>query len=84
MGSIWLVAGLLFTVAWAVCHLVLLVEAFKEDVWKGAVGLVCGLYLLYFAIAELEHDYKWPLILGWLFAGGIGGKLLQMGLPMPR
>lgn len=58
-----------------VCWLIILIDAFKDEIWKGIVGLLCGLYLLYYAIVEFDHERKWLIVLGWLFAGGIAAAI---------
>jgi hypothetical protein len=52
--------------------IVVLVNMFQDTVWKGVLGLFCGLYLLYYAIFELDHEYKWLLVIGILCPAGIG------------
>lgn len=66
-----------------VCAIFILIEAFKSAVWKGIVGLFCGLYLLYFAFTEFQHEKKGMIIAGWLVAGILGGVLINMGAPRP-
>ena len=56
-----------------VCAIIILIDAFKDAIWKGLVGLLCGLYLLYYAFVEFDHEHKWLIILGWLL--GIGGGI---------
>ncbi len=68
--------GLLLIVS-VVCWVILLIAAFKAEVWKGIAGFFCGLYLLYFAITEYQADNKW-LIVGGCFGSGILANLLFM------
>ncbi|HLK58156.1 MAG TPA: hypothetical protein VKU00_16435 [Chthonomonadaceae bacterium] len=67
MGWIGLLMGIFGLVSW----IVVLVAMFQDEVWKGIVGLLCGLYALYYAVFELEHDLKWLLVIGMLCFGGI-------------
>ena len=53
------------------------IDAFKNEVWKGIVGFLCGLYLLYYAIAEYQAANKWLIVGIWL-AGGIIGSGIMM------
>jgi len=52
------------------CSIFILVEMFKDEIWKGFVGLFCWLYFLYYALFEFDHDWKWPLVLVAVFGGG--------------
>lgn len=60
------ILGAVASVLSFVCWFVILIDAFKKEVWKGVVGLICGLYLLYYAIAEFEHEKKWLIVFLWL------------------
>jgi uncharacterized membrane protein HdeD (DUF308 family) len=66
-------------IAALICGVIILIAAFKDEIWKGVVGLLCGLYLLYYGIVEFNHPNKW-LIVGIAFLGGaIGSFLIRMG-----
>jgi hypothetical protein len=70
--------GFVFSLAAGVCGLIIIVEAFQNEVWKGIVCFFCGLYLLYYAIVEYSSPNK-GLILGiWLLGGIIGGVLINL------
>jgi hypothetical protein len=43
--------------------LVILVHAFKDEIWKGLLCLFCGPYWLYYSIFDFEHEKKWPIVL---------------------
>jgi hypothetical protein len=58
-----------------VCGIIILIDAFKNEVWKGIVGLLCGLYLLYYAFAEYESEKKTLIVAGWLIPSIISGVL---------
>ena len=89
------VLGYLFILAGFVCQIIILIDAFKNEVWKGLVGFFCGLYLLYYAIAEYQAENKWLIVGLWLggtivgsglmMAGGVGamGSLPHAGAPLP-
>ena len=63
-----LVAGLVGIIS-LICWVLILIEAFQDELWKGFVGLLCGLYLLYYALFEFEHENKWLIVIG-AFGGG--------------
>ena len=71
-----ILAGLLGLVGF-VCAVIILIDAFKNEVWKGVVGLICGLYLLYYAFTEFQNPNK-PLILAGYLIGILGGIGLNM------
>lgn len=73
------VIGLLLSILGLVCAIIILIDAFKDAIWKGLVGLLCGLYLIYYAFVEFDHEKKWLIILGWLVGIG-GGVLARMDL----
>lgn len=60
-------------------YILILIEAFKDSVVKGIFCLLCGLYMLYFALVDFEHEHKVLVILFWLFGGAIAGALMSMG-----
>ena len=62
-----------------VCWVLLLIAAFRDEIWKGVVGLLCSLYLLYYGIVEFQHPQKWPIVLTYLIGGLIAGVLYNMG-----
>lgn len=55
--------------------IIILIDMFQDEVWKGLVGLLCGFYLLYYAFFDFEHDNKWLII-----ACSIGGSAISQGL----
>lgn len=63
------ILGFVLGIASFVCWIIILIAAFKDEVWKGIVGLICWLYLLYFGLFEFDHEYKWPVFLVWVFGG---------------
>lgn len=73
------ILGLIFLLLGIVCGIVILIDAFNDELWKGLVGLFCGLYLLYYALFEFDHEKKWLIIAGWLLGGTIGGVLYRLG-----
>jgi len=89
------IIGALLVLASLVGWLIILIDAFKNEVWKGLVGFFCGLYLLYYAIAEYQAENKWLIVGLWLggtivgsglmMAGGVGamGSLPHAGAPLP-
>ena len=56
-----------------VCNIIILIDAFQNEVWKGILCLVCAFYLLYYMFAEFSHEKKGLILAGSLGAGIIGG-----------
>ena len=70
-----MLAAFAFGIAGLVCWIIILVEAFKDEIWKGIVGLLCGLYLLFYALFEFEHENKWLIVLV-----AFGGSAIATGI----
>lgn len=71
--------GGICSIASLVCWIILLIAAFKDEIWKGVVGLLCGLYLLYWGIVEFDHPNKWPIVIIYAVGSFVAGVLYQMG-----
>jgi hypothetical protein len=83
MGTILAIVGSLISL---VCWIIILIAAFKDEIWKGVVGLICGLYLLYYAFVEFDHENKWLIILGALLGTALGvvGQVMMGGAALSR
>ena len=82
MGVLLVAVSIVMLMAWVVCWFLILREAYEDETWKALLGFFVPLYLLYYGIAEFEHDRKWPIVL-WYFLGSvIGGLVMQAGLAM--
>jgi hypothetical protein len=44
--------GAAFGIGGFVCGIIILIEAFKDEVWKGFVCLLCGFYMLWYALCS--------------------------------
>lgn len=75
--------GFVFLLIGAGCSIFILIAAFRDEIWKGVVGLVCGLYLLYYGIVEFDAPNKWLIVAGAFFGGAIGSALIHAGTPTP-
>lgn len=58
-----MVLAILFGLLALGVSVIFLVEMFQDAVWKGIVGLLCGLYMLYYILFESEHEHKWLLLI---------------------
>ena len=72
------VLSLVFGLAGLVCSIIILIDAFEDALWKGLLCLFCGLYGLYFALAEFDHKNKWLIVAGALIFGGLSSGLRFM------
>lgn len=78
-----LLFGLLAAVAaivGIVCWIIILIDAFQDSVWKGLLFFLCGLYGLYYALFEFEHENKWLIVILAFFSSSIAGGLLRFGM----
>ena len=76
MGSIGMSsASLAFSLVFLVCWVIILIDAFKNEWWKGLLCFFCFLYMLYYAFAEFQNDKKALIIALWL-----GSMVLSWGL----
>lgn len=78
MEIVKLLFAILFGIAGFVAAIIILIEAFKDQIWKGLVCLLCGFYMLYYAIFDFEHENKWLLVLLWLGGGGIAAGIMRI------
>src|SRR4051812_25264218 len=74
MGSLLMLIGVVLSLVGFVCGIMILINAFQNEIWKGIVSILCGLYLLYYAFVEYDGDNKALILIGWL-VGGTGGWL---------
>ncbi|MCW5936279.1 MAG: hypothetical protein KIT11_03105 [Fimbriimonadaceae bacterium] len=72
------ILGSLFAIVSLVCSIIILIDAFKSAIWKGIVGILCGLYLLYYGIVEFKHPNKTVILAVWLISAILGGGLSVM------
>jgi hypothetical protein len=75
MGVPLVAVGVICSIASLVAFVVVLIDAFQDEIWKGLASFLCGLYLIYYAIVEFENDRK-GLIVAALFLGGLAGSYL--------
>ena len=75
MNSLLSVLSALFAIAGAAAWIFILIDAFKDAIWKGVVFLLCGLYGLYYSLFEFEHNDKLLILLI-----AYGGSTISAGL----
>ena len=80
MGTVFLLAGLLFMLAGFVCVLYILFDAAMNPSWgRSVLWLLTGAGFVYYILFEFENRFKW-LVTGGAVAGlALGGKLFMMG-----
>lgn len=78
MEIIKLLFAAVFGLAGLVASIIILIEAFKDEIWKGIVCLLCGLYMLYFMLFDFEHEHKWLLVILSLFGSGIAYGIMRI------
>jgi hypothetical protein len=72
MATLLMVLGGAACIASSVCAIIVLIDAFSNEVWKGILGLFCGLYLLIYAFTEYQGNNKGLILAGWLLGGVVG------------
>ncbi len=72
------IAALVFAIAGIVGWIIILIEAFKDEIWKGVLFLLCGLYGLYYAIFDFEHENKWLIVILALAGSGIAAGIMRI------
>lgn len=78
MEALKLIAAIVFALGGIAGWLILLIDAFQDEIWKGILGLFCGLYLLYYGIFEFEHDNKWLIVLLYLGGTAIASGIMNL------
>jgi hypothetical protein len=73
------IVGTILTLASIGCWVWVVIEAFRDETWKGFFTLLCAFYWLYYAVFDWEEDLKWPVILGYFAFGAGGAALVAMG-----
>ncbi|MBN80679.1 MAG: hypothetical protein CMJ70_11120 [Planctomycetaceae bacterium] len=77
MAIIFLLLAMVLGLASFVCGIIILINAFQQDVTKGFLCLCIPFYVLYFAFALFDHEKK-GLVLGLWLGGSIGASVLQV------
>ncbi len=71
------ILGLLFVVVGVVCHIIILIHAFKSSVGTGFLCLCVPCYILYYMFNEFEHEKKGLIIAGYFIGAIVGNCLLR-------
>lgn len=82
MGIVLIILAVVAGILSLICNIIILIDAFNDELWKGLVAFFIGLYFLYYAIIEFEHDNKWLVVLGSLGGGAAAALLFLMGTSM--
>ena len=75
-GNVIQILGYLGYIVSIVCGIMILTSAFQQDSSNGFYCLLCSPYLVYFALSDFDHDWKWAIIGAWFGGGLIGGCLV--------
>jgi hypothetical protein len=78
VNALLLILASIAAIGGLVCFVIILIDIFQDEIWKGILALLCGLYFLWYAVFDFEHEYKWPLVLGALGGGSIAGGILSL------
>jgi hypothetical protein len=66
--------ALTLSIASLICIIIVIVDAFQNEIWKGILALFCFLYMLYYLFTEFHHERK-NLIAGIILASLVLGFL---------
>lgn len=69
------IAPILAIIVSLACYVVILLAAFQSGLKQGFFCLFCSCYMIYFALAEYDHEWKWAIIGGWLCSGAIAASM---------
>ena len=72
LGGLFLAIGMIIGL---ICGITVIIDAFKNEVWKGLLYLFCAPYALYYLFVEFQHENKVMIIVGGLL-GPIVGYIL--------
>jgi hypothetical protein len=79
MNMLFVLLGAICAIGGLICWIIILVDAFKDALWKGFLSFCCYFYFLYYAFIEFDHEKKWPIVLGAIFLQVLGSVFLNMG-----
>lgn len=81
VSILFLVLGAAAAIGGFICSIMILIAAFQDELWKGFVCLLCGLYFLYFALVDYDADNKWGIVAGSLLGGAIASACFLIAGP---
>ena len=58
-----------------ICYIIILIDAFQQEVMQGFLCFCCGPYMLYYAFARFDHEKKGLILIVWLVSGTLSGIL---------
>jgi len=68
----------LFEISGLIACIIIWIDAFQDEWWKGLLGVFCFFYLIYYGLCEFEHDYKWPIVCTALGGHGVALACFSM------
>lgn len=77
MSVILLLLAVVLAIASLICYIIILVDAFQQEVMQGILCFCCAPYMLYYAIARFNHEKKGLILAVWL-GSSILSAILQM------
>lgn len=72
MDTLFMLLGVVAYIVSVVGSIIILIDAFKNEIWKGVLSLLCGIYFLIYMFTEFESEHKWAVI-ACTFLGSIAG-----------
>jgi hypothetical protein len=78
MAVLFIILAIIASILSLVCTVIILIEAFQDELWKGLLSIFCGLYYFYYCLFDFERDDKWIFVLGSLGGGAVSAGLLRL------
>lgn len=72
MDILFKILGVVFGIAGLWAWVVIMMDSFEDEIWKGVLCLMVPIYCLYYGAVEFDHDKKWVVFLTYLLAGPLG------------
>ena len=75
MSAILLLLAVVLGIVSLICYIIILIDAFQQEVMQGFLCLCCSPYMLYYAFARFDHEKKGLILIVWLVSGALSGIL---------
>jgi hypothetical protein len=81
--TIWQILSIVcFLISFA-AYVYVAIEAFKDEIWKGAACLFCGIYAIYYVLKEWDGENQGLVLLA-MIGGGLLGRMMPLFAAMQQ
>lgn len=74
---------LLLIIVGLVCAIIVLIDAFRDETWKGILSIIFLPYLLWYTFTDFDHDRRGVIQAGFVL-GCLANILLQVAMYRTR